>query len=328
MATFPSRDVLILDGGTGETLFRNGMPDDRKTWSALAVTDSAYHDMLVQVHREFIDAGADMITVNSYSITPGSGFAIDDIPSLVSSAATLARKAATAAGKGTLVCGSLAPLVESYRPDLVLPHDEGVALYCTIAVALQPQVDVFIAETMSSFEEASQVVDAVKGLERPLIVSWSLRSDGMLRSGESPEDAIHKLLKAAGVESSSEGSPNVQLMAVMFNCCTPEAVSLALTRLKAEPGLHDKLKAQGVRIGAYANRLTAVPDGWTMADSTEAQPMRGDLEPREYWDGFVSKWIAELGVSLVGGCCGVFPEHIRYIHDQVQQQQQSANDKA
>ena len=66
-------------------------------------------------------------------------------------------------------------------------------------------------------------------------------------------------------------------------------------------------------MGAYANRLTPVDPNWTMADSEESQPFRNDLGREQYWDDFVKVWVSELDIQLVGGCCGITPEHVSYI---------------
>jgi S-methylmethionine-dependent homocysteine/selenocysteine methylase len=69
-----------------------------------------------------------------------------------------------------------------------------------------------------------------------------------------------------------------------------------------------------VFIGAYANKLTSVDPNWTMATSTEAQPMRDDLPPGEYWK-FVKDWHGADGVQLIGGCCGIGPTHISCLKE-------------
>ena len=188
-------ELLILDGGTGEELFRRGVPDDRKIWSATAVVNPQYHSILQQVHQSFVDAGADAITTNSYGIVPGVGFSLPDLTKHVACAGKLARDSVP---ESTLVLGSLGPLVESYRPDLILPHSEGVSAYVAMAKALSPYVDCFLAETMSSYEECIQVVDAVNELTpeevRPVMVSFTLDGQGNFRSGETVTDGIARLL--------------------------------------------------------------------------------------------------------------------------------------
>jgi len=301
-ATNRSR-VSLFDGGTGEELFRRGLPDDRKTWSALAITEEKYNPLVVQVHLAFIHAGSEFITTNNYALNPGSGFSIEQILDGCRVAGKLARKAADE-NKNVKVMGSLSPLVESYRPDLVGKHETGVGTYKKIADALYPFVDVYIAETMSSVEEVSQAIEAVTNLDKPMFCSWTLSSNGTLRSGEKVTDAINYVLNTY---------EKVNILAVTFNCCEPEAIDKALREITNDKPLLEKMEQRKVSIGAYANRLTPVDSSWSMEESTQAQPMRDDLSPEIYWDRFISRWIKDYGIKYVGGCCGITPEHIAFI---------------
>lgn len=149
-----SDHVFLLDGGTGEELFRRGIPDDRKLWSATAIVHSEYHRILEEVHISFLHAGAQAITTNSYGIVPGVGFHNEmDRQKYMDMAGMIARRAATASGKeNVFVLGSLGPLIESYRADLIRPHVQGVQEYRIACEALRPHVDAFLAETMSCVE--------------------------------------------------------------------------------------------------------------------------------------------------------------------------------
>ncbi|GBG34823.1 Hypothetical Protein FCC1311_110452 [Hondaea fermentalgiana] len=292
-----TKDVLLLDGGTGEELMRRGLPDDRRTWSALAVTDSKYHELLVDVHTSFLRAGSRFITVNNYGVTPGVGFTEEEVLKHTLVAAKLARKAVHDFGEG-YVCGSLPPLVESYRPDLVQAHEKGVAMYRKIATVLHPHVDYFLAETLSSSEEMSQAVDAIMtlGLEpiRPLFCSWTVSRGGILRSGEPVEDAVKSLL-----DRKSAASPDrpFLLAGILFNCSEPEAITESLQALSP---LRSRMAAADVKLGAYANRLTPIASDWSLETSAEPQALRDDLTPELYCNRFVGPWIADMGVSLVG----------------------------
>jgi len=299
-------ELLLLDGGIGEELFRQGVPDDRKLWSATAVVHPKYHSTLCKVHNSFLEAGSDAITTNSYGIVPGVGFSRAEMAVHGDTAGRLARKTVNDSQKTTsIVLGSLGPLIESYRPDKILPHNEGTETYRIMIEALSPSVDCFLAETMSSFEESAQAVQAVSECSRlPILVSYTLESKGDLRSGEPVVQGIRKLLDFSKKQ-------NVDLLGVLFNCAEPEAITIALNHILSDAVLNELLSEQGVILGAYANRLTPVPDNWTMADSEEAQPMRNDLGPERYHE-FVSKWRG-LGVQIVGGCCGITPEHIAYM---------------
>lgn len=302
------KELLFLDGGTGEELFRRGVPDDRKIWSATAVVNQQYHQSLKDVHRRFIDAGSNAITTNSYGITPGVGFSRDNMIKYVDVAGRLARES-TKEGNDTIVLGSLGPLVESYRPDLVAEHKRGVEDYQAMATALAPHIDCFLAETMSSIEEASQAIEAVGNLPKvslPMMVSFTLNGKGKIRSNESLAEAIPKVIKCADKK-------NINLVGVLVNCAEPEAVTKAFEDVRSNSRLQGLLEERHLLLGAYANRLTPVPDQWSLETSEEAQAMRDDLSPKEYFDNFVKLWVNELGVQMIGGCCGITPEHIQFI---------------
>lgn len=115
------------------------------------------------------------------------------------------------------------------------------------------------------------------------------------------------------------------VLAVLFNCCEPESITKALSQIAKNPNLSQRLhghyhsihNASKILLGAYPNRLTAVDPNWTLANSNEPQPFRQDLNEKDYWEKFVSLWINTLGVQIVGGCCGITPEHIHYIYQQL-----------
>ena len=344
-----SGKTLLLDGGTGEELFLRGVEDDRKIWSATAIVNEKYHSILEEVHKSFIDAGSQAITTNSYGITPGVGFTDgDEVKRLVRISGEIARKAATGntgQESAALVLGSLGPQVESYRPDLIMKHDDGVKAYKYPIEGLYPFVDIYLAETMSISDEALQVIDALsnfyqsqtqgKFTNHPLLVSFTLRSDGKVRSGESVTEVIPKLIHYAFVK-------RVELIGILFNCCEPEAISKALQDIRSCSDIHHHLhhppqhakqcsttssseqsstsQPPKIFLGAYANRLTPVPEEWTLESSEEAQAMREDLLPDEYWRDFVDHWRRHeddedaVGISLIGGCCGIGPSHISLLN--------------
>lgn len=195
--------LFWLDGGTGEELFRQNIPDDRKLWSATAVVHTEYHDTLRAVHRSFLEAGSQAITTNTYGIIPSVGFTKEEIAQYCESAAQLARQVVderTSAPKAW-VLRSLGPLVESYRPDLIRKHTEGVEIYELMITAMAPHIDAVLAETMSSVEEAMQPIDALAqhniqhhGKNLPLLISFTLNAQGNLRSTELIERALERIL--------------------------------------------------------------------------------------------------------------------------------------
>ena len=198
--------LMLLDGGTGRELFRRGVPDDRKMWSARAVVDTRYHDTLIDVHQSFLKAGAMCITTNSYTMIPSAGFTRDEIARHCATAGRLARQAVTSSSSSSssstppaFVLGSLGPLVESYRPDLIMKHEQGVPYYVDMINAMAPTVDAFVAETMSCVEEAMQPVQALaqSSKNKSLWIAFTLNSKGKLRSEQPLVEAIPRILDYA-----------------------------------------------------------------------------------------------------------------------------------
>lgn len=298
-----ARTPILLDGGTGRELMRLGAPFRQPEWSALALSEGPQY--VTRVHQRYIDAGADVITTNSYAVVPfhiGAERFERDGRALASLAGQLARAAADAAPRRVLVAGSLPPVCGSYRPDL---FEAGVArpVLQRLVYALESYVDLWLAETLSSEAEMVLVSEVLADSAHPWWVSYTLadgsaRSDAQLRSGESVSRAVaHAARRGA--------------RAVLFNCCQPEVIGAAVTAARQSLNGVAAKEAASVLVGGYANAFAPQTPG--ASANAELHDLRQDLSPGEYllW---VRRWLEE-GASIVGGCCGVGPEHIGLIRD-------------
>lgn len=321
-----TRRRILLDGGTGEELMKRGLIDDRKTWSAVAVSNSAYHELLYKVHFDFLQAGSDYVTCNNFGITPGVGFDEEHMKQLTRKSGEICRRARDdferiAHVKGRKVLGSLPPLVESYRADLVMEHDAGVHVYkdCIIDV-LDDMVDGWIAETLSGSKECTMALDALgeyyaykqRGADevKDVFVSMTVKKNGVIRSGEEAGEAVGCILDHVWGHPVSK---NLRVMGILFNCSRPEDISLALDNVLMTPHVVDALERYQVLLGAYPNRLTEIPDGWALGEYPEPQESRGDLSPEAYVD-ICKDWVMNKRVQILGGCCGIGPEYIERLH--------------
>lgn len=279
---------LLLDGGMGQELAARGI-DTKSTglWSARALIDQP--ELVVAVHRDFIEAGADVITTNSYATTRRRlADDSDAFERLNQAAGTLAVRARDASGQDVRIVGSLPPLHGSYRPDRVRPVEELEPLYREQAEVLAPYVDGFICETMSTRSEALAASRGASATGLPVWVSWTVADDGSgrLRSGETVADAIAAL----------EG---VSVSAMLLNCSMPESIDAALPALA---------KNAGVPVGAYANGFQAISPDHEVADGRQVPDARADLDPPLY-AGRAERWL-DAGARIIGGCCEVGPAHI------------------
>ncbi|MGI9324122.1 MAG: homocysteine S-methyltransferase family protein [Pseudomonadales bacterium] len=287
--------ITILDGGMGSELIRREVIPRGDLWSAQALIDAP--DSVLQVHRDYIAAGAEMIITNSYSTIPsylGKLGLQDRYEELTALAGSLARQAANEADHAVQVAASLPPLDESYRPDLAPEDAKAMPIYRALAQALNPYADLFLCETMSCIREAVNAASAAReiaGSQKPVYVSWTLaETPGTgLRSGESISDAVLALAR-------------FDIGAYLFNCTSPEAITQGLAELRT---LTDR------PMGAYPNRMS-IPEGWTL-DNEVSAGYRVDLDVAAYID-YANRWTQD-GASFIGGCCGIGPEYIRALRD-------------
>ncbi|MGH6960769.1 MAG: homocysteine S-methyltransferase family protein, partial [Dongiaceae bacterium] len=262
----PEGRPALLDGGMGRELRNRGVPILETIWSANGLIVAK--DVVLQVHKDYIAAGADIITTNTYGVIrselakEGIAHQFADLNRL---AGRLAIQASRSAEEPVAVAGSLPPLRGSYRPDLVGTFDEIMPLYREQAECLEPYVDLFLCETMSSGEEARAAATAASEFGKPVWVSWTLAEDrsGKLRSGETISEAAQQL----------DGLP---VSGFLANCCAPESIDAAMAQLVA--------LNQGVA-GGYANTFKPVPVDWVMDGDKPGDgllPTRDDLDPEHY----------------------------------------------
>ncbi len=289
--------IRILDGGMGGEIQSRRPEAAHGLWSATALVEDP--DLVLDIHHEYIEAGAEIITTNTYSTIPsylGKAGLEERAAELTRLAAELARRAADSAPHGVEVAGSLPPLSESYRADLVPAPEEALPIYAQMVTTMADKVDFFLCETMATADEArhaaSQALALGKG--KPVYVSWSLneRPGAGLRSLES-------------VSAAHEGLADLEIAGFLFNCTHTQAIEAALAELRP---LTDR------PIGCYPNRMQDVPPGWTL-DNEVHTGLRTELSIEVYVTSMLR--CAELGASILGGCCGIGPEYIRALADRI-----------
>lgn len=287
--------ITILDAGMGKTLSLKGVEIPGTIWSANALIVAP--EVVVEIHKENIEAGANIITTNSYGVirTDLAKENIEDqYATLNQLAGELARQAVRETETDVSIAASLPPLNGSYRPDRVQDQEFLLARYREQASLLEPFVDLFLCETMSTVAEAVAATTAAAETGKPVLVALTLHDEdtACLRSGESLRSAFASLKPFDPI-------------GVLANCCLPERISDAMPVLADSPF---PLR------GGYANGFTKVPKNWMLDGKKENDgrlTLRDDLAPQSY-SRFVADWI-ENGANVVGGCCGTTVEHTRAI---------------
>jgi S-methylmethionine-dependent homocysteine/selenocysteine methylase len=297
---------VLLDGGFGQELLRRGMPDANPSlWSANALIEAP--ELVQAVHEDFLRAGADILTTNTYATPPerlakaGLG---DQVEALNRKAGRLAQRARDAVGRDALIAGSLPPIRGSYRPDRVGEPDVIEPQYREQAAYLAPYVDVFLCETMSTPQEAQAAVRGAARTGRPVLVAYTIADP------PSADDTEPGLRNGQSLAEAVEALSDLPVEAILLNCSLPESIAAALPELRAQTDRP---------FGAYANAFSGIPDGFDEhADAMspdDAPGRREDLDPEAY-AAYGARWMHE-GALIVGGCCEVGPEHIARLRNAV-----------
>ena len=273
---------LLLDGATGTELNRRDVDTGLPLWSANAFITDAGLKVLRQVHLDYLNAGADIITTNTFRtnrrVLVGKGFSAHE---LTLRAVATAREAVAEFGKPALVAGSLSTLEDCYRPDLVPPDDECLAEHSErIDHLVEGCVDLLLIETMNTIREAVIAAKIATSTGLPTWVTFVCDKNGRILSGESLTDAA-ELLMPLGVK------------ALGVNCMPAHTIAQPLSELRAICGENFPLVAYG-NIGYVDDE-----QGWINTDSTTPE---GYLQHSQSWPA-----------QIIGACCGSTPEHIRKL---------------
>jgi S-methylmethionine-dependent homocysteine/selenocysteine methylase len=286
-----NKHITIIDGGMGRELERMGAPFRRPEWSALALMEAPHY--VSRAHSAYIDAGAEIIITNSYALVPfhiGQEQFDSEGKELIKLAAQIARKAADESDKDILVAGSIPPAFGSYRADLYI-EEEADDIYHPLIEEQNDYVDLWIAETVSSTTEAQKISTLLKENKKPLWLSYTVLD----RQGK---DMLPQLRSGESIEEALKMAQNINAAAVLFNCSQPEEMTDVLSIVQ-----NSNIE---VPYGIYANSFEPIKRDQE-ANNDEAV-LRADTTPENYLT-HAQQW-ASQGATIIGGCCGIGPEHI------------------
>lgn len=269
----------------GTELHRRGVDVGLPLWSANALI--AHPESVLQIHRDYITAGADIITTNTFRTTRRTfrraGLS-DRSKQLTETAVHLAHQACERShDRQILIAGSIAPLEDCYRPDLVPPDAELREEHAEHAERLAKlDVDFLLLETMNTIREAYIACEQALITGKEVVASFVCRKDGALYSGEALVDAV-KAISPLGPAGFS------------LNCVSSRFLGSLLATLESLTDLP---------IAVYGN--VGVPE-----DRRQDEEFTVDIREEDY-ARLATGWL-NTGASIIGGCCGTTPEHIREV---------------
>ena len=278
-------EIVVFDGGVGTYLYEKGIFINT-CFDELNLTNP---DIVLQVHRDYVAAGADVIETNTFGANQFK-LAPHGLELKVYELNKRGAELAVTAAKGAaLVAGSVGPLGVQIEPLSALSYDEvRDAFKEQIRGLLDGGVDLIVLETFGLVKELEQAIRAVKDLSPsiPIVAQVTVNDEGVLISG-------------ATLESFIQGVAGYELDAVGLNCSIgPRSMLDALEHLKT---------------------LTTMPIA-VQPNAGVPQNVGGRyiyMTSPEYIAEYAKRFI-QTGATIVGGCCGTNPDHIRAIRRAVQ----------
>jgi 5-methyltetrahydrofolate--homocysteine methyltransferase len=276
-----TRPWLLADGATGTNYFQMGLVsgDAPELWNF------QHPERVRDLHRRFIEAGADIILTNTFG---GNRHRLklhgdqDRVHEINVAAVRNARAEADVAGRDVYVAGSMGPTGEIFMPVGMLPYEEGVAAFAEQAMALKDGgVDVLWIETMSSEEELRAAVEGAATAGLPIVTTMSFDTNGRTMMG-----------------------------------ITPKSFGALTASLAHQP------VAIGANCGVGASELIATVMGITEARPDANVVAKGNCGIPQYVDGAIhytgtpelmadyARIARDAGAKIIGGCCGTSPEHL------------------
>ena len=286
---------IILDGATSTELQRLGVPMSADTWSGLAAI--THPDVLRKLHVEYLRAGAEVIIANTYAAAPqhvaAAGYG-DRAREINIRSAELALEAREAVADGPAwVAGSLSLMAPGFRSanrQAPLEHAEGLRRQAEWLA--EAGVDLLVLEMLRDIEWCGAAVGAALSVGLPVWSGFSCEVDegGTLTTqgkvGESVpfEDALRAV--------TGRGET---LVAVMHSEIDDTG-----------PGLECARRVCEAPLGAWPNCGTIQPPNWQFED----------VATPEAFAGTAARWVDD-GVKVIGGCCGLGPDHIRAVAERL-----------
>ena len=291
---------VLLDGGIGTEVMKRGV-----RWRQHGIEDAP--DIIRDIHIDYLNAGVDILTTHTFNLTKrnfinffrdgehmsliGASGLSSKADELCRSSVSLAKEALTETGKSETVplAGSISPVMHIFRPDLSPPENDCLAHHRECVEVLSGcGVDLIFFEGMNNIREAQAALEAARGFDLPVWMSFVPDMDGNLLSGE--------LLQSAADFARSQGAE-----AVLVSAGSMPMITKSLPNI-----INGSPSGAKAIIGRYSPPSWK-PDFYPRFENTE------EILPGAYARE-AQGWLNQ-GVQIIGGSSGTTPEHIRAVRE-------------
>ena len=290
----------ILDGGMGQELLAKGLKAKGSLWSATALIEKKYHQLVVDAHLDFIKSGADVIVTNNFSArrTRMIQNKVEEHFNYANKkAGELALKAKEISKKNVLIAGSLPGQNDTYvldqRDKKIIEkgfHDQ--------AKLIKPFIDFFYLDVLCGTKECELALNVVEKMNLPVLVGLHVKKNGKLPSNENISEVVEKC-------------KNKNWLGIILACVSPEIIEKTI----------DEVKQLDIPFGYKANlwkteepvpvHKFASPSDEIGTDPAKVMGTREDYTDVMFLE--FSKKMISKGATILGGCCETKPSHINKI---------------
>jgi len=290
----------ILDGGMGQELLNRGLKPKGTLWSAHALIDEACHQMVIDAHLDFINAGAEVIVTTTFTARRLRLIQNDSekyFEKINIKAVELAQKARDISKKDVLIAGGLPGQKQTYSADLGKDLDLIEKNFYDQAKLLKQGIDFFYLDVISSGLECEIALKMIESFNLPVLVGIHLRDNGLLPSGEKITNIVKKY-------------KNKNWLGVIMACISPKAYEVVAK----------DLQQLDISYGFKLNAFKKIPEDYTVASKdqwgdagnpTTVLGKNTDLNESKFYE-YVNKFMKN-GATILGGCCEIRPSHIKEI---------------
>lgn len=273
-------NFLLFDGAMGTMLQKYGL----KRGELPESYNILHPEIIEKIHMEYLSSGCDVITTNTFGANSyklkNTQYTVEE---LVSSAVKIARKVAG----DNLVALDIGPIGQLMEPYGILSFDHAYTTFAEqVVIGVREGADIILIETMTDIYEAKTAILAAKeNSTLPIICTMSYQSDGRTLTGTDPITMVN-VLQGLGVD------------AIGLNC--------SLGPNEMLPIVSEILKYSRVPVIVQPNAgLPRLKNGQTVFE----------VHAHEFAE--YAKLMAEMGVTILGGCCGTTSDHIKAIRDEL-----------
>ena len=290
----------ILDGGMGQELLKRGLKPQGTLWSAAALIEEKYHQLVIDTHLDFINAGADVIVTTTFTarrIRLIQNKCEEHFEYVNTKAVELALKARDISKKNILVAGGLPNQYQTYSANLGDDLNLIEKNFYDQAKLLKSNIDFFYLDVMGSGKECEIALKTIKSFNLPVLVGVHIRKNGKLPSGENISDIVKKY-------------KDENWLGIIAACVAPESYEIIIKELK------NLDIPYGFKLNAFKN----IPDDYGVSSSSiwgkNGNPTiilgkREDITESKFYE--FAKKFKDDGATILGGCCEIRPSHINEI---------------